>query len=138
LIAVSACAGAGITGRVHDADGRPLKDVAVSAGAKVKTYSNDTGEFSLEPGGAAGPVRLLFELPGYYPEPVICDSKGGVALDVALTSRAVVKEAVKVVASRLDLSWLPHPPPLRWPAPNCWNACRAASPSTRRWPACPA
>ncbi len=104
VVAVSACAAAGIAGRVHDADGRPLKDVAVSAAAKIKVYSNDQGEFGLEPGSAAGPLELLFELPGYYPESVTCDSKGGVALDVMLTARAVVKEEVKVVASRLDLT----------------------------------
>ena len=104
FIAGSACAGASIAGRVHDVDGRPLKDVAISAEAKAKGYSNDKGEFSLEPGGAAGPVRLWFELPGYYPESVICEAKGGATLDVALTPRAVVKEEVKVVASRLDLT----------------------------------
>jgi hypothetical protein len=96
----SACAGATIAGRVHDSDGRPLKDVAVSAAAKIKVYSNDKGEFSAEPGSAAGPLRLLFELPGYYPESVTCDSKGALALDVILTARAVVKEEVKVDASR--------------------------------------
>ena len=102
--AASAGASASIAGRVHDADGRPLKDVAISAAAKIKTYSSDTGEFSLDPGSAAGPIRLLFELAGYYPESVICDSPGAVALDVVLTERAVVKEEVKVVASRLDLT----------------------------------
>ncbi|MCX6632165.1 MAG: TonB-dependent receptor [Candidatus Solibacter sp.] len=104
FLASSACAGASIAGRVHDADGRPLKDVAVSAEAKAKVYSNDKGEFSLEPGGAADTVGLLFELPGYYPESLLYEVKGGASLDVALTPRAVVKEEVKVVASRLDLT----------------------------------
>ena len=109
FIAGSACAGASIAGRVHDADGRPLKDVAISAEAKAKGYSNDKGEFSVEPGAAAGQVRLLFELPGYYPESVICEAKGGATLDMALTPRAVVKEEVKVVASRLDLTLVSAP-----------------------------
>jgi outer membrane receptor protein involved in Fe transport len=104
FIAAAACTGASIAGRVHDAEGRPLKDVTVSAEAKAKVYSNGQGEFTLEPAGAAGQIRLLFELPGYYPESVVCDAKGGSALDVALTPRTVVKEEVKVVASRLDLT----------------------------------
>src|ERR1035441_2964181 len=98
FIAGPACAGASIAGRVHDADGRPLKDVAVTAEAKAKVYSNEKGEFALEPAGAAAQVRLLFELPGYYPESVVCETQGRTALDVALTPRAVVKEEVKVVA----------------------------------------
>ena len=65
VIAASACAGAGIAGRVHDPDGRPLKDnVAVSAAAKIRVYSDDKGEFTLDPGSPAGTLRLLFELPG--------------------------------------------------------------------------
>src|SRR5450759_3621916 len=62
FIAGSACAGASIAGRVHDVDGRPLKDVAISAEAKAKGYSNDKGKFSLEAGGAAGPVRVQGKL----------------------------------------------------------------------------
>jgi iron complex outermembrane receptor protein len=104
VLAGTACAAAGIAGRVHDADGRPLQDVAVSAEAKGTVYSNGRGEFSLDPGNAPGQVRLRFELSGYYPESVLCDASGGIAPDVTLTPRAVVKEEVKVVASRLDLT----------------------------------
>jgi hypothetical protein len=104
LFTASVGIAASFAGRVHDGDGRPLPDVAISAAAKTRVYSNGKGEFSLDAGSAAGPVKLLFELPGYYPESVTCDARGGAALDVALTPRAVVKEEVKVVASRLDVT----------------------------------
>ena len=103
FLAASCCFGASVPGRVHDADGRPLKDVAVSFGSKTRVYSDERGEFSIEAGSAPQP-RLRFELSGYYPEAVVWQGGSGSALDVALTPRAVVKEEVKVVASRLDLS----------------------------------
>jgi iron complex outermembrane receptor protein len=102
--------GSGITGRIHDAGGQALKGVAITAGTKVKAFSDEKGEFTVEAAASAGKVRLLFELPGYYPETVLCELKDPSApLDVVLTQRTIVREAVKVVASRLDISLASNP-----------------------------
>ncbi len=96
---------AAIGGRIHDASGHPLKDVAVTAENSPKVFSAADGEFSLQPAAAAGKVTVLFEAPGYYAETVVCDVEGQPApLDVTLTPQGVVREQVKVVASRLNIS----------------------------------
>ena len=104
IVLISSCAGAAITGRIHDAQGRALENVRVTAENNIKAYSAGGGGFSIQPASPSGPVRLLFELPGYYPETVVCDAAGGAAIDVVLTPTTVIKEEVKVVASRLDLA----------------------------------
>lgn len=99
-------AGANIGGRVHDVDGQPLKDVTITvADTNAKTFSGGNGEFTIQPAASTGKVRLLFESPGYYPETLVYEIKEPAAvLDVVLTPRKILKQEVKVVASRLDLS----------------------------------
>src|ERR1035441_9046580 len=104
-------AGAGISGRIHDAEGQPLKDVTITAAeSNLKTFSNDRGDFTVQRAASTGKIRLLFELPGYYPETVLYEIKETAApVDVVLTPRKIVKEEVKVVASRLDISLAANP-----------------------------
>ena len=102
---------AAITGRIHDLDGRPMKDVAISAvDVPLKTFSDERGEFALEPSASLKSVRLVFEAPGFYPETVTYSMEGPAApVEVTLTPRKVLKEEVKVVASRLDISLAANP-----------------------------
>ena len=103
-------AGPGISGRIRDAEGQALKDVTITAESNVKVFSDAQGQFAIQPAAASGKVRLLFELPGYYPETVVCEIKDPAApLDVVLTPRKVVREEVKVVASRLDIALASNP-----------------------------
>ena len=104
-------AGAAISGRIHDAGGQPLKDVTITAAeSNLKTFSGDQGDFTVQPAASTGKIRLLFELPGYYPETVLYEIKETAApVDVVLTPRKIVKEEVKVVASRLDISLAANP-----------------------------
>ncbi len=104
-------AGTVIRGKVHDADGRPLANVAVTQlESNLKSFANPQGEFTLEVRESAGTVRLQFELPGYYPETLVYRIEQPVSvLDVVLTPRAVVRESVKVVAPRLDISLATNP-----------------------------
>ena len=94
-----------ITGKIRDVDGRPLKDVTVTVvDNNLKAFSDDQGEFAIQP-AASGKIRILFESPGYYPETLLYEFKDrAAALDVVLTPRTIVKQEVKVVASRLNIS----------------------------------
>lgn len=93
-----------IRGWVHDTDGRPLKNVAITRtdnGTRAVTAEN--GEFTI-PASAAGKIRLLFESPGYYPETLVYPTQEGTApVEVVLTPLKIVKQEVRVVASRLDM-----------------------------------
>jgi iron complex outermembrane receptor protein len=111
LLATALFAGGNITGRIHDVDGQALKDVTITvAEGNLKTFSDDKGEFALQPPAAGGKIRLMFEMPGYYPESVVYEVKEPAApIDVALTPRKIVNEEVKVVASRLDTSLIATP-----------------------------
>jgi outer membrane receptor protein involved in Fe transport len=104
-------AGAAISGRIHDAGGQPLKDVTITAAeSNLKTFSGGQGDFAIQSAASTGTIRLLFELPGYYPETVLYEMKEPAApVDVVLTPRQIVKEKVKVVASRLDISLAANP-----------------------------
>jgi len=110
LLPAVLCAGAGITGRIHDADGQALKDVTITAESGGKTFSGDDGGFTLQPAAPNGRTRLLFESPGYYPETVEYEFRDpATPIDVTLTPRKIVKEELKVVASRLDTSLVTTP-----------------------------
>lgn len=106
-VAFGAYAAPPVTGRIHDAEGHPLKDVTVSDGRGAKTFSDAQGGFSLAAGGQSQ-IRLLFEAPGYYPETVAYERQGA-ALDVVLTANRVIRQEVKVVGSRLDISLASNP-----------------------------
>ena len=111
LVSLGLYGGTNIAGKIRDADGRPLKDVAVRAAeGNLKTFSNEAGEFSLQPGTSSREIRLSFEAPGYYPETLVYEMKEPARpLEVVLTARKVVKEEVKVVAPRLDISLAANP-----------------------------
>jgi hypothetical protein len=95
--------GANITGRINDADGRPLEGVTVSSEGSTKALSDEKGEFFISPPISTGSVRIWFEAPGYYPETLLYEIKDPTApIDVVLTPRKVVKQEVNVIASRLD------------------------------------
>src|ERR1035437_5495147 len=104
-------AGTNITGTIHDVDGQALKDVTITAPENnLKTYSDEKGEFTLQPAAAGGKIRLLFQAPGYYPETLVYEIKDPAApVDVVLTPRKIVREEVRVVASRLDTSLVATP-----------------------------
>ena len=111
LLAIALLAGENITGRIHDVDGQALKDATITvAEGNLKTFSDEKGEFALPPPAAGGKIRLLFEMPGYYPESVVYEVKEPAApVEVALTPRKIVREEVKVVASRLDTALIATP-----------------------------
>ncbi len=55
---------AAIRGSIHDRDVRPRKDVAVrAADLSLKTFSDERGEFALEPTAPMQSIRLVFEAP---------------------------------------------------------------------------
>jgi iron complex outermembrane receptor protein len=110
-ISESLYAGTSISGKVHDADGQPLKGVAITvAKTSFKTYSDDRGMFTVRLTGSTGTVQLRFESPGYYPETLLYETKEPApSLDVLLTPRTIIKQEVKVVASRLDMSLATNP-----------------------------
>jgi iron complex outermembrane receptor protein len=105
------CAGSRISGKVHDANGRPLSDVTVTnLEGNLKTFSNAQGEFTVQVEGSARAVRLLFELPGYYPETLRYQIEEPTpSVEVILAPRTIVRESVKVVAPRLDISLATNP-----------------------------
>ena len=111
LLATALFAGENITGRIHDVDGQALKDATITvAEGNLKTFSDEKGEFALPSPAAGGKIRLLFEMPGYYPESVVYEVKEPAApVEVALTPRKIVREEVKVVASRLDTALIATP-----------------------------
>jgi iron complex outermembrane receptor protein len=111
LLSEALYAGARISGKVHDPDGLPLKGVTVTAmGDNIKVFSNDKGEFTVQPTASKGTIRLLFESPGYYPETLLYEIKEPPPpVDVLLTPRKIIKENVTVVASRLDISLATNP-----------------------------
>ncbi len=97
---------ADIQGRIQDLGGRPLKNVTVTA-AEVgqRVFSDDNGQFTVHVGESSGEVRLLFECPGYYPETLRWKAQNQPArLEVLLTPQKVLKQEIKVVASRLDIA----------------------------------
>lgn len=104
-------AGGSITGKVRDLDGRPLKGVTITnLTGKLKTFSDLKGEFTLQLTQSTGGLHLLFELPGYYPESLEYQiEKPAASVEVVLTPRTIVKESVKVVAPRLDISLATNP-----------------------------
>ena len=103
--------GGEVRGRIHDLDGKPLKNVAVTAaGTSVKTFTDENGEFVLQVPPATTQLRLQFESAGYYPETLAYTVKDEPAvLEVSLTPRKIVKEEIKVVASRLDIPLVSNP-----------------------------
>jgi iron complex outermembrane receptor protein len=111
LVSEALYAGTSITGKVHDAGGRPLKDVTITdLTSNLKTFSNAQGEFTVRLAESSGVVHLLFESPGYYPETLLYKAKEPAAsVDVVLTPRTIIKQTVKVVASRLDISLATNP-----------------------------
>ncbi len=101
--------GAEIRGRVRDLDGRPVQNVAVTAiGTNAKAFTNAQGEFVLQVPPGTSPLRLQFESPGFYPETLAYTGTPAV-LEVSLTPRKVVREEIKVVASRLDIPLAENP-----------------------------
>jgi iron complex outermembrane receptor protein len=98
-----------LKGRVHDLAGRPLKNVAITAAGGPKTFSGEDGEFSIAVPGAVSELRVRFESPGFYPETIVWDRESAAPLDVPLTPLAVVREGVRVVASRLDVPLAVNP-----------------------------
>ena len=94
-----------VRGRITDIDGRPLKDVAVTAPAlHLKTFSDESGEFTFEVAASAGEIRLLFEAPGFYGESIAFDAqKQAAEIEVTLTPVKVIRQEVRVVAPRLDI-----------------------------------
>ncbi|MBZ5552077.1 MAG: TonB-dependent receptor [Acidobacteriia bacterium] len=94
-----------IHGRIRDLQCQPLKDVAItSATLRLKTFSDDRGEFTIHPASPDGQIRFDFELPGYYPESLILEFRNQDAeVEVTLTPVRIVRQEVTVVASRLDI-----------------------------------
>jgi iron complex outermembrane receptor protein len=94
-----------IRGRIKDVQGQPLEYVTITASSiGVKTFSNDHGEFTIHLPAAAGQIRLLFELPGYYSETLVYERKDQAAeIEVSLTPVKIVREEVIVMAPRLDI-----------------------------------
>ncbi len=103
LVSEALYAGTSITGKVRDADGRPLNDVTITNLIdNVKTFSNAEGEFAVPVGESSGTVRLLFESPGYDPETLQCKTEElSSPMDGLLTPRTIIKKSVKVVAPRI-------------------------------------
>ncbi len=104
-------AGTNLQGTVRDTDGRPLQNVAIICLSRnLKTYSNAEGQFTLKIAESGGTIPLRFELPGYYPETLEWNiEQTSPALEVVLTARTIVRESVKVVAPRLDISLATNP-----------------------------
>lgn len=103
LTGATLCAATIINGRVRDVDGNAVKAVTITAPENLKTFSDDQGNFTLQPGATSGKLHLVFEAPGYYPEALDYEIKTPpAAVDVVLTPRKIVREEVKVVSSRLD------------------------------------
>jgi iron complex outermembrane receptor protein len=94
-----------IRGRIHDLQDHPLKNVAVTAAeVSVKTFSDDNGEFRFVLPSSAGKIRLRFEALGFYPETLVYEIKEPpLSIEVSLTPVKIVREEVRVVASRLDI-----------------------------------
>lgn len=111
LLSTSLFAGPTITGRIHDVDGRALKDITITYGeGRSKTFSDEQGQFTIQPSATFGKIRILFEAPGYYPETLEYEVREPAApVEVTLTPRKMVKEEVRVVASRLDISMAANP-----------------------------
>jgi iron complex outermembrane recepter protein len=102
ISAADVCTAADIQGLVRDAGGAPLSGVSVSTGA-AKVRSDSTGGFTIP--AAAADTTLLFEQPGYYSETLHYKDTGApAALEVILTPRTMVRQSIKVVASRLDVT----------------------------------
>jgi iron complex outermembrane receptor protein len=103
LLTWSASAATVISGKVHDAQGRPVKGATVAiTGTALKALTDDSGAFTIQLPDAATKPRLLFEAPGFYPANVAYEAGQG-ALDVALAPRVVITEDVVVIAPRLDM-----------------------------------
>ena len=105
LVLAATCAARDIQGRVHDARGHPVKNVAVTlAGTETKAISGEDGGFTLPLPAGAAKVRLLFESPGYYPANIVYEvADPPAALEISLASKVLVTEDVLVVAPRLDI-----------------------------------
>ncbi len=101
LFAYTLAAQTEIHGRVHDPQGRPVKNAIVTvAGTATKAISDDKGEFAV-PAPTGQKLRLQVEAAGYYNTSMVCEATDRV--DIALTPRMVVAEEVRVVAPRLDV-----------------------------------
>jgi iron complex outermembrane receptor protein len=100
-----------IHGRIHDLDGRPLKNVAISAAETgLRAFSDDHGEFTIHLPAPTRQIRLLFESPGYYPETLVWEMKDQpAAVEVLLTPVKILKEEVTVVAPRLNIPLAVNP-----------------------------
>ncbi len=100
-------ANGGVEGRVRDADGRPLRGVAVMAslpdgGARLAAATTDeTGYFRIQP-LPEGAVELRFLAIGYEALELRADvpPEGRVRLEVTLATRAVVLAGVQVEGER--------------------------------------
>ena len=97
-------AGREIRGRVHDSQGRAVKNATVTViGADLKTVADQNGEFVLAVSTEAK-IRLNIESLGYYSTTASYDpAQGPALLEVVLTPKLVVTEDVVVVAPRLDI-----------------------------------
>ena len=86
-------------------DGGAVGGVTVTAAGCSKVISDSSGEFTLPVCTSSSPsVTVNFEIPGYYPEKVSYDSGSNKALDVVLTPRTVLRQELKVVESRMDVT----------------------------------
>lgn len=94
-----------IHGHIKSLEGQPLKNVIITAAPiGQKTFSDDSGAFTIPLQASTGQIRILFELPGYYPETLVYEIKGqAVEADVTLTPAKAIRQDVNVVASRLDI-----------------------------------
>ena len=103
--------GTDVRGRIRDQQGRPLKNVTVTAlETGIATSTDENGEFTIPLGVSTAPVKLRFEAPGYYPQTVVVEAgQPATPLEVTLTPRVMVKEEVRVVAPRLDIPLSENP-----------------------------
>ena len=62
LLTSTAFAASMLTGRVHDAEGRPVKDATITiSGAAAQAVTDSAGAFQIQLPEGSAKVRLLFE-----------------------------------------------------------------------------
>ena len=112
-----------LQGTVHNSDGQPMKDVAVTVpDLDLRTFTDAQGRFSLDVRNGGSSVRLLFDAPGFYAESEIYSIASTASiLDVVLTPRTVVKQEIKVVSSRLDIPYAVNPAATTVVAPQTFD-----------------
>jgi iron complex outermembrane receptor protein len=94
-----------IYGQVRDNLQHPLKGVEITLReGGAKTLSDANGDFSIKVDATASQIHLQFTAPGYYAQAVTLDVKEQqTPLEISLSPVQVVREEVRVVASRLDV-----------------------------------